>query len=89
MSRETRLLFSRQVRRRDIVVQFGLGRFAVILPNQDASDAQRIAERLKRLLEKLDPAEEIEIVAAYETLTFHPGDRIDDYVGQVLRRSAG
>ena len=88
MSRETRLLFSRQVRRRDVVVQFGARRFAVVLPNQDASDAGRIAERLKRLLEKLDPAEEIEISATYETLTFRPGDGIDDYVGRVVRRAA-
>ncbi|MBI4870143.1 MAG: hypothetical protein HY814_01080 [Candidatus Riflebacteria bacterium] len=88
MSRETRLLFSRQIRRRDMVFEVSPTRFAVILPNQDATDARRIAERLKVLLEHLDPVEEIEVKALYDTLTFQPGTGVDDYVGEVVRRSA-
>ncbi|MBI2942582.1 MAG: hypothetical protein HYY25_00120 [Candidatus Wallbacteria bacterium] len=86
MGRETRLILSRQIRRRDLVVEVAPGRFAVILPNQDAADARRIAERLKGLLERLDPVEEIEIRALYDTLTYCPGGRADSYVGDVVKK---
>ncbi|MBI3892931.1 MAG: hypothetical protein HY303_15530 [Candidatus Wallbacteria bacterium] len=87
MGRETRLVLGRQIRRRDLVVEIAAGRFAVILPNQDAAEAKRIAERLKDLLEKLDPVEEIEVKALYDTLTYRPGAPVEAYVGEVVRRS--
>lgn len=85
--RETADVIRRRIREIDLAARIGGEEFAVILPGSDLSGAARLAEHLRRDIERSVVVRELgwHATASFGVATFHPDEEADMLIGAADR----